>query len=351
MSQKQNGTLQKKTQDFQSILKSERVQRGWSQADVAGKIGSDPKTVGRWERGVTFPGPYMCQQLSKLYEKSLPELGLIRADTPLFVDENSESENGESAAPVEAVQPVSMRHYRGRRLFFYLGLLIIFLLLINSGILWWFLHKSPPSAAAPLSNPYASKGTLALNEKLAANSAAGWDLKRNAQGHCFFADGSYHILDVAEGYMEVCLANETYFTNYAYEVKMSITAGDCGGLAFRSTFPQLYYFLACLDGRYRFVRYDWTNMANTRVIAQGISPAIHQGLHTTNILAVVAINETFKIYVNHILVISATDGAYLDGQVGMLANTCRMVYPNDPRPNLCDAPTEVSFNDARVWTM
>lgn len=151
--------------------------------------------------------------------------------------------------------------------------------------------------------------------------------------------------------MEVCLANETYFTNYTYEVKMTIASGDCGGLTFRSTFPQLYYFLSCLDGHYRFVRYDWTNMANTRVIAQGRSPAIHQGLHVMNTLAVLGIDETFKIYINHVPVMHATDGAYLDGQVGMIADTCRMVYPNDPRPNLCDAPTEVSFNDARVWTM
>jgi|SRR5581483_5484782 len=345
----QNGTLQKKTQNFQNIVKNERARRGWSQADVAEKIGSDPKTVGRWERGLTFPSPYMCQQLSKLYGKSIQELGLIRDAPPLFIDRTRENEKRDGATSVDVAQKVSTRRHRGRRLFFSLCSLILFLLLINAGILWWFLHKAPPASALP--NPYASRGTLALNEKLAANSAAGWDLKRNAQGHCFFADGSYHILDVADGYMEVCLANETYFTNYTYEVKMTITAGDCGGLAFRSTFPQLYYFLGCLDGRYRFVRYDWTNMANTRVIAQGTSPAIHQGLHTTNILAVVAIDETFKIYVNHIPVMHATDGAYLDGQVGVIADTCRMVYPNDPRPNLCDAPTEVSFNDARVWSM
>ena len=45
MSQKQNGTLPKQARDFQSIVKNERVQRGWSQADVAKKIGSDPKTA------------------------------------------------------------------------------------------------------------------------------------------------------------------------------------------------------------------------------------------------------------------------------------------------------------------
>src|SRR5579862_3033781 len=58
------------------LLRQERVSRGWSQADVAEKIGSDPKTVGRWERGLTSPGPYLCQQLCQLYGKTPLELGL-----------------------------------------------------------------------------------------------------------------------------------------------------------------------------------------------------------------------------------------------------------------------------------
>jgi len=174
----------------------------------------------------------------------------------------------------------------------------------------------------------------------------GWSLKQNDQGQCFFADGQYRIRDVQTGVMEVCLANETYFTNFTYEIKMTIVAGDCGGLAFRTTFPQLYYFLSCFDGRYRFVRYDKDNPAKIRIVTAGISPAIHQGLNATNVLAVVAIGDTFKIYVNHTLVVSNTDGAYLDGQVGVIAHTCR-----DSKANLCDAPTEVSFNNARVWQM
>src|ERR1051326_9123261 len=63
-------------------LRQERLNRGWSQADVAEKIGSDPKTVGRWERGLTSPGPYLCQQLCQLYEKTPLELGLRTAEQP-----------------------------------------------------------------------------------------------------------------------------------------------------------------------------------------------------------------------------------------------------------------------------
>jgi transcriptional regulator with XRE-family HTH domain len=58
-------------------LKRERHLRGWSQADVADRIGSDPKTVGRWERGLTFPGPYFQQRLLDLFGKDAVALGFI----------------------------------------------------------------------------------------------------------------------------------------------------------------------------------------------------------------------------------------------------------------------------------
>jgi tetratricopeptide (TPR) repeat protein/transcriptional regulator with XRE-family HTH domain len=58
-------------------LKHERQRRGWSQADVASKIGSDTKTVGRWEQGIRFPSPYFQQRLIELFGKSAEELGLL----------------------------------------------------------------------------------------------------------------------------------------------------------------------------------------------------------------------------------------------------------------------------------
>lgn len=348
MSQKLNSTLQKKTQDFQKILKSERAQRGWSQADVAERIGSDPKTVGRWERGITFPSLYMCQQLSELYGKSLQELGLIRDKTLLPASGNVESESGQSPA-AEEVQTTPPVRPRSRRMSFVLSLLIVFLLLTSTGILWWLLHRPVP-APELAANPYASTGTLALNNTLAADSAAEWSLISNAQGRCSFAQGSYHISDVAKGFMEVCLANETDFVNFTYEVKMTIIEGDCGGLAFRVTFPQLYYFLGCSDGHYRFVRYDRNDPANVRIVAQGISSAIHRGLHVANVLAVVAVKDTFKIYMNHKLIAQDTDDAYLAGQVGLMAHTCRITSYSTYQPDLCDV-TEASFTNARIWKM
>lgn len=58
-------------------LRYERLRRGWTQLDLADKIGTTPLNVGRWERGITSPGPYLRQKLCEVYEKSLEELGLV----------------------------------------------------------------------------------------------------------------------------------------------------------------------------------------------------------------------------------------------------------------------------------
>ena len=59
-------------------LKHERELRGWSQAKVAMEIGTDPATIGRWERGLSFPYPYFREKLCVLFGKSTYELGLVR---------------------------------------------------------------------------------------------------------------------------------------------------------------------------------------------------------------------------------------------------------------------------------
>ncbi len=73
------------------ILKRQRRLRGWSQAYVAEMVGSDPKTVSRWEQGKSSPGPYFVRKLVDLFGKNAEELGLLvneekytRADEQVF---------------------------------------------------------------------------------------------------------------------------------------------------------------------------------------------------------------------------------------------------------------------------
>ncbi|HEX7735714.1 MAG TPA: FxSxx-COOH system tetratricopeptide repeat protein [Ktedonobacteraceae bacterium] len=60
-------------------LKQERLLRGWTQADVAGFLGTDGYTVNRWERGRAYPSFYFRHRLCELFEKDAAALGLVSA--------------------------------------------------------------------------------------------------------------------------------------------------------------------------------------------------------------------------------------------------------------------------------
>lgn len=60
-------------------LRRARSLKGWSQADLAAKIGSSFEMVSRWERGVTLPSPYYRERLAAVLGKTAEELGLVGA--------------------------------------------------------------------------------------------------------------------------------------------------------------------------------------------------------------------------------------------------------------------------------
>ena len=62
-------------------LKVERELRGWSQARVAEAVGTNVRTVIRWEQGKSVPYPYYREQLCALFGKNARELGLLSEET------------------------------------------------------------------------------------------------------------------------------------------------------------------------------------------------------------------------------------------------------------------------------
>jgi tetratricopeptide (TPR) repeat protein/transcriptional regulator with XRE-family HTH domain len=59
-------------------LRAEREQRKWSRSYMAEKLKlGDPKTIGRWERGIALPSPHFRRKLCELFAMSAEELGLV----------------------------------------------------------------------------------------------------------------------------------------------------------------------------------------------------------------------------------------------------------------------------------
>lgn len=105
--------LVQKRQAFPVRLKQERDRHGWSQSDLASRLGTSQVNVSRWEKGLTTPGPYFRQRLAEVFGKSLEELGFI-------IDE--QEQKGSDTVAISAgmptrATPLNMLPYR-RNAFF-----------------------------------------------------------------------------------------------------------------------------------------------------------------------------------------------------------------------------------------
>src|SRR5437660_5127111 len=71
--------------DTKSSLKARlhdaRSQRGWSQQNLADRVGTTVVNISRWENGLTFPFPHSRQRLCEVFGKTPAELGLLPSET------------------------------------------------------------------------------------------------------------------------------------------------------------------------------------------------------------------------------------------------------------------------------
>jgi eukaryotic-like serine/threonine-protein kinase len=226
---------------------------------------------------------------------------------------------------------------RPRRKVIFLASLLFILLLGGSGL--FFLAWIRPSVPMPYPP---TTGSLALNDPLSANSGgSSWpDGISTGGGTCQFSQGAYHISMTQSGSFHYCIAGATTFSNFAYEVRMTLLKGDGGGLIFRAdgTNGKFYYFRVNRDGSYALYLYTNTSSTQGQTLASGITRFVHTGLNIANVLAVVARGGTFDLYVNNQLIDSVSNNIYSSGQLGLAA-----AYVTEP--------TEAVFSDARVWTV
>src|ERR687888_24955 len=60
-----------------------RLRQGWSQQELADRIGTTSVNISRWERGATSPSPYFRQQLCALFKTPAQELGFLPKEKPV----------------------------------------------------------------------------------------------------------------------------------------------------------------------------------------------------------------------------------------------------------------------------
>ncbi len=201
------------------------------------------------------------------------------------------------------------------------------------------LVSATTEALRALQSPYPPYGgSLVLNDPLHDNSKGyKWGLDTD-DGTCRFRHNAYYI-DIPESdYVEYCKASATHFSNFAFQVQMTITKGDRGGLTFLVNDAQktLYYFGIGQDGSY--VLDYFKGEQGTNLLKGNANTLIHTGLNQPNVVAVVVIGHDAALYVNMQLITHATNIIDSpDSAIGLAAQD---------KSN----STEVVFNNAKVWS-
>lgn len=96
-----------------TALRQARIERGWSQEQVAEHLGTNGFTVSRWERGLAVPTPYYRQKLAELFAQPLAALGLLSGEVAL--DDAAEPEAaGIAPEPTIYQLPPRPRYLVGR---------------------------------------------------------------------------------------------------------------------------------------------------------------------------------------------------------------------------------------------
>ncbi|MBA2284986.1 MAG: hypothetical protein H0W02_05865 [Ktedonobacteraceae bacterium] len=199
--------------------------------------------------------------------------------------------------------------------------------------------RSTASLVANNPDPYApGNSTLALYSPLAdGNADPTWP---SNPGSCTYSGGAYHVTTPKQPFFQECANTHVAFNNFAFEVQVTIIKGDAAGLAFRDDGNGNFY-LFVIDRSGFYVLYKYANNSPKPALISGSNAAIHRGLNSAEIMAVVARGDTFTLYVDHQQIASGRDNTYnTAGSCGLVATS----YTNN------NQPAEAAFSNARAWS-
>src|SRR5207248_1805411 len=136
-----------------------------------------------------------------------------------------------------------------------------------------------------------------------------------------------------------CLAAGSNYSNFLFQVQMTIIQGLDGGVVFRTSNPSLpsYIFTVTYSGLYALnVAFD---PQHGRTLAFGRSLVIKTGLNQANLLGVMARAGNLSLFINKHFVASVSDDTYHAGAIGLATS-------NFPQTSI-----DVAFNNVHVWNL
>ncbi len=197
------------------------------------------------------------------------------------------------------------------------------------------------ATATALQNIYtsATSGSPVLSESLGFNTGSNWEVDQaQGGGGCGFSGGAYHASVDTKGFYFACAAQNTNFANFAFQVQMTITAGNTGGVFFRGNRSASQFYLLGFGRDGNFDLFLSKNQNSGKDLNFGSSPAIKKSAGQTNLVTVVARGSNIYFYVNKQYAGSVTDNTYKSGQIGVFADSHTTA-------------TDVAFKNAQVWKL
>jgi hypothetical protein len=183
-------------------------------------------------------------------------------------------------------------------------------------------------------------GTLLIADPLQQEKYWQADVNQDFGGSCQFEDGALHVREEKPHRNYSCYSFLQSFTNFAFEVQMTIIQGECGSVnvSIAPSSQMFYYVEICLDGTCRLVKYLDDTGKNTFLLAKRSHRAIRLGLNQTNLLAIYVNRDILRVFANGQQIMVAQDG---DGTMGAIQLSAVDIT----------SATEVVYQQARVWTL
>ncbi len=164
------------------------------------------------------------------------------------------------------------------------------------------------------------------------------DNKWEERTGCTFTAQAYHV-SIDSQDINPCFLQGITFSNFVFEVRMTIIAGNTGGILFRDSGGNgkgLFYYLSIdTNGLYYLSFYVDRQSSNFHNLINGTASAFRTGLGQTNIIAMVANGSTFDLYVNQQYLDSVSDNSSEQGSIALVA----------------DGVSEVVYSEAKVWIL
>ncbi len=136
--------------------------------------------------------------------------------------------------------------------------------------------------------------------------------------------------------LTIVLLGATNFSNFAYEVQVTLVQGDRAGTIFRVDDTNHTFYFFGIDNQGNYVL-DIHNQNSSITLKSGTNSAINTTADQANVLGVVANGSQIDLYMNRQKIDSVTDTTLSQGVVGVA------VYDSTN-------PTSATFTNAKVWT-